>query len=125
MNISLTPHQSFESIKKINSERGEYWSARDLAAVLQYSEYRHFLPVIEKAKISCLNSGHPIQNHFEEILEEYLQWRLQFLDESGQLLPKYRPGAMEQNFIDQEYSNQPSASSRSHIPVPSGPQEWW
>ncbi len=62
---------------------------------------------------------------FEEILSEYLSWRIQFLDEEGELLPKYRPGAMEQNFIDQEYSEIPAVLKRSHIPVPTGPQEWW
>ena len=32
-------------------------------------EHRHFLPVIEKAKVSCENSGHLVSDHFEDILE--------------------------------------------------------
>lgn len=59
----------FEQIKKVNSHQSEYWSARDLARILEYSEYRHFLPVVEKAKISCKNAGQSILNHFEEILD--------------------------------------------------------
>ena len=56
----------FEEIKKINEYQSEYWSSRDLARVLEYSEYRHFLPVIEKAKEACKNSGEVIHNHFED-----------------------------------------------------------
>ncbi len=59
----------FEKIKKIDENGVEYWSARDMAKVLEYSEYRHFIPVIEKAKESCKNSKQDIENHFEDILE--------------------------------------------------------
>jgi DNA-damage-inducible protein D len=47
----------------------EYWSARKLAKTLEYSEYRHFLPAIEKPKEACRNSVHSIEEHFEDILE--------------------------------------------------------
>lgn len=60
---------TFESIKKIDDNGVEYWSSRDLWKVLGYTEYRHFLPVIEKAKIACQNSSQPISDHFEDILE--------------------------------------------------------
>jgi DNA-damage-inducible protein D len=43
-----------------------------MAKVLEYSEYRHFLPVIERAKEACENSGYKIENHFEDILEMVL-----------------------------------------------------
>jgi DNA-damage-inducible protein D len=59
----------FEQIKKIDEKGNEYWSARDLAKVLEYSEYRHFLPVIERAKEASTNSGQEVSDHFEDILE--------------------------------------------------------
>ncbi len=40
-----------------------------MAKILEYSEYRHFLPVIERAKEACTNSGQNIADHFEDILE--------------------------------------------------------
>ena len=60
---------TFESIKRVDDNGIEYWSSRDLWKVLGYTEYRHFLPVIEKAKIACQNSSQPISAHFEDILE--------------------------------------------------------
>ena len=58
-----------ESIKRVDDNGIEYWSSRDLWKVLGYTDYRHFLPVIEKAKIACQNSSQPISDHFEDILE--------------------------------------------------------
>lgn len=34
-----------------------------------YSDIRYFLPVIEKAREACRNSGHEPADHFEDILE--------------------------------------------------------
>ena len=59
----------FERIKNITEEGVEFWSARHIAKVLGYSEYRHFLPVIKKAKEACKKSGQEINDHFEDILE--------------------------------------------------------
>lgn len=39
---------------------------------MAYSEYRHFIPVIERAKEACKNSGQHIEHHFEDILEMML-----------------------------------------------------
>jgi len=60
---------TFERIKRVQPSGEEYWSARELARVLEYSEFRHFLPVIEKAREACLKSNHRMEDHFEQILE--------------------------------------------------------
>jgi DNA-damage-inducible protein D len=59
----------FEQIKLTDNNGNEFWSARDLSKVLEYSEYRHFIPVVDRAKEACENSGQLISHHFEDILE--------------------------------------------------------
>ncbi len=66
--VKIEHHQTFESLRE--KENGcEFWNALKLAKVLEYPEYRHFLPVVEKAKKACKNSGQDIMDHFEDILE--------------------------------------------------------
>jgi DNA-damage-inducible protein D len=71
MKNSLTnPNQTvFEQIKRVDEHKNEFWTARDLSSVMEYSEYRHFKPVIERAKEACKNSGYEVQHHFEDILD--------------------------------------------------------
>jgi nifR3 family TIM-barrel protein len=57
---------------------------------------------------------------FREILQDYLRWREQFLDESGELQPRYRPGPMIASFMQE-----PAVAARESIPVPKGPVEVW
>ena len=59
----------FEKIKRISEEGYEYWSARDLYKLLEYSEYRHFLPVIDKVKEALTNINEKIENHIEDMLD--------------------------------------------------------
>jgi DNA-damage-inducible protein D len=66
----LNQHNAtFESIRSVDENGDEYWSARKLAAVLEYSVYRHFLPVIERAREACRKSERDTVDHFEDILE--------------------------------------------------------
>jgi len=61
-------HRSpFERIKRTNEMGVEYWESRDLAGVLEYTQYRNFEYVIEKAKLACFNSGQRIEDHFAEV----------------------------------------------------------
>ena len=68
-NKLTNPNQNvFEQIKRLDENDNEYWTARDLSKVLEYSEYRHFKPVIDRAKEACGNSGYKVTDHFEDIL---------------------------------------------------------
>ena len=57
-------NQTFESIKHIDENGIEYWSARELMKVLSYKDWRYFDAVIEKAKIACQNSEITDIDHF-------------------------------------------------------------
>ena len=45
----------------------EYWLARELQELLEYSQWRNFVNVIDKAKISCKNSENEIPDHFADV----------------------------------------------------------
>jgi hypothetical protein len=57
----------FEEIKHFTDDGIEYWFARELQEVLEYSEWRNFCNVIYKAETACENSGNDIQDHFVEV----------------------------------------------------------
>jgi tRNA-dihydrouridine synthase B len=58
--------------------------------------------------------------HFDEILKSYLAWREQFLDEHGELKPRFQPPPMIASFMQE-----PGVARRETIPVPKGPVEVW
>lgn len=59
----------FESIKHVDENGVEYWTSRSLWKILEYTDYRNFQTVIEKAKIACENSGQNVEDHFVDINE--------------------------------------------------------
>ncbi len=68
-NTADTDLSPFERIKRTNDAGMEFWSSREFAGVLSYGDYRNFEGVIEKAKLSCFNSGHRIEDHFVDVTE--------------------------------------------------------
>ena len=59
-------NEVFETIKHINEYGQEFWYARELSKVLQYSDWRNFQNIIFKAMEACENSGNHISDHFGE-----------------------------------------------------------
>ena len=54
----------FDDIKHIDEFGNEYWLARELQSILQYTEWRRFKGVIDKAKIASESSGYKDLDHF-------------------------------------------------------------
>jgi len=57
---------------------------------------------------------------FYQVLESYRRWRQQFLDESGELKPRFRPAPLVASFMAGA-----GVDHAGHIPVPKGPVEVW
>src|SRR5258705_13247225 len=57
---NLSTSNTFERIKRINERGGEFWSARELARVLDYNDFRNFVGVINKARKACTNSSRTV-----------------------------------------------------------------
>ena len=60
-------NKSFEDIKHIDENGVEFWYARELMPVLQYSNWQNFEKIIDKAKISCENSNISVVDHFIDV----------------------------------------------------------
>jgi tRNA-dihydrouridine synthase len=59
---------------------------------------------------------------FHDVLENYTRWRQQFLDENGELQPRFRPPPLVASFMRE---SEPASTQREQIPVPKGPVEVW
>ena len=65
--IATQHHATFEGIRHVDEEGHEFWLARELAPMLDYQDWRNFIQVVEKARIACLQSNHPIADHFGDV----------------------------------------------------------
>ena len=67
MDIEKVNNTIFESIKHIDEEGGEYWLARELMVVLNYTQWRRFNETINKAITACENSDIDINRQFANV----------------------------------------------------------
>ena len=54
-------------VKHIDENGVEFWYARELMPILQYSNWQNFEKIIYKAKMSCKNSDISILDHFIDV----------------------------------------------------------
>ena len=57
----------FENIKHIDDNGNEFWYARELMPLLEYSKWQNFKIVIKKAVSACKNSDINIEYHFTDV----------------------------------------------------------
>lgn len=62
---SLT--NDFEAHAQSTDDGIEFWLARDLQHLLGYGEWRNFINVITKAKVSCETSDRAVSDHFVDV----------------------------------------------------------
>lgn len=65
--LKAKEYKRFEAIKQVKEDGTEFWSARELAPVLEYTKWENFQNVIKRAMIACENSGHLVENDFPEV----------------------------------------------------------
>lgn len=65
--IEIYSEVIFEDIKHVNEYGQEFWYARELQEVLEYSQWRRFNEVIIKAKEACKNSNNFVEEHFADV----------------------------------------------------------
>ena len=65
--LDAVEYESFETIKQADENGNEYWFARDLQHALQYTQWRNFYKVIDRAMLACKNSGFGVNDHFADV----------------------------------------------------------
>ena len=65
-NLQKYEEKIFEDIKHIDDYGNEFWSARELMIILEYSKWENFYKVIRKAILACKTSNNKVENHFPE-----------------------------------------------------------
>lgn len=65
--IARYNEETFESIKHVNEYGNEFWYARELQSILEYTEWRNFQKLIEKAQTACENSDMAVDECFVEV----------------------------------------------------------
>ena len=65
--LNAVEYESFEAIKQTDESGNEFWFARDLQNVLQYTQWRNFQKVIDRAMLACKNSNFDISEHFADV----------------------------------------------------------
>ena len=65
--LEAVEYKPFEAIKQIDENGEEFWYARDLQKVLQYSNWQNFSKVIDRAMLACKNSGFSVSECFPDI----------------------------------------------------------
>lgn len=62
--ISNQHHAGFEAIRQVDPNDNAFWSARDLAPLLEYQDWRNFMHAMDNARVACAQSGKQPEDYF-------------------------------------------------------------
>ena len=65
--VAQQHHATFEGIRQVDADGNEFWSARELAPLLEYQDWRNFMQVVDKARLACEQSDRPVADHFGDV----------------------------------------------------------
>lgn len=65
--VQNAPTPEFESLKHIDKDGVEYWTARELMGSLGYQTWESFEVVIRRAAFAAINSGQEVKDHFRQL----------------------------------------------------------
>jgi DNA-damage-inducible protein D len=65
--LKAKKYTRFEDIKRTRADGSSYWLARELATVLEYTNWQNFAKVIDRAMIACDNSGNSVKECFIKV----------------------------------------------------------
>ena len=65
--LSTQQKKLFDDIKHTDENGNEFWLARELQEILQYTQWRNFQKVISTAQIACKISQQTVSDHFAEV----------------------------------------------------------
>ena len=66
-NLETYSESIFENIKHIDEFGNEYWDARELMPLLEYSKWENFHKVIKRAMLACETSNNKVSDDFPEV----------------------------------------------------------
>ena len=87
----------FENIKQINEYGQEFWYARELMPILEYSNWQNFEKIVKKAKISCENSDISVLDHFTNVNKMVLIGSGAYREQTDYKLSRYACYLIAQN----------------------------
>lgn len=122
--IIKSPNKNFEEIKKLDENGIEYWEARELMPLLEYTEWRNFSGVILKAQQACKNSRQTIGDHFVET-NKMIKIAAGTVKETNRLVQDYKLSRYACYLIAQngDPSKKPVAQAQTYFAIQTRKQE--
>ena len=90
-------NQTFEDIRHIDEKGVEFWYARELMPILEYSNWQNFEKIVKKAKISCENSDISVLDHFTNVNKMVLIGSGAYREQTDYKLSRYACYLIAQN----------------------------